>query len=42
MENDYGFDVYVEWTPANLLEVTISEPDSFLKIRKTLTLFGFL
>ncbi len=40
MENDYGFDVYVEWTPANLLEVTISEPDSFLKIRETLTRIG--
>ena len=30
----------VEWTPTNVLEVTLNEPDDFLKIRETLTLIG--
>lgn len=30
----------VEWTPANMLEVTLSEPDDFLKVRETLTRIG--
>ena len=30
----------VEWAPANMLEVTLNEPDDFLKIRETLTLIG--
>ena len=30
----------VEWTPANMLEVTLNEPDDFLKIRETLTRIG--
>ena len=30
----------VEWTPSNMLEVTLNEPDDFLKIRETLTRIG--
>ncbi len=30
----------VEWSPNNMLEVTLNEPDDFLKIRETLTRIG--
>ena len=30
----------LEWTPNNMLEVTLNEPDDFLKIRETLTRIG--
>mgnify|MGYP002761043174 CR=1 FL=1 len=30
----------VEWTPAMMLEVTLREPDDFLKVRETLTRIG--
>ena len=30
----------VSWTPADMLEVTLSEPDDFLKVRETLTRIG--
>ena len=30
----------VEWNPSNILEVTLNEPDDFLKIRETLTRIG--
>ena len=30
----------VEWTPAAMLEVTLNEPDDFLKVRETLTRIG--
>ncbi len=30
----------VEWAPASMLEVTLNEPDDFLKIRETLTRIG--
>lgn len=30
----------MEWTPAMMLEVTLSEPDDFLKVRETLTRIG--
>ena len=33
-------DNLVEWTPAEMLEVTLSEPDDFLKVRETLTRIG--
>ena len=33
-------DTPVEWTPAMMLEVTLSEPDDFLKVRETLTRIG--
>ena len=30
----------VEWNPTSMLEVTLSEPDDFLKVRETLTRIG--
>ncbi len=30
----------VEWSPNSMLEVTLNEPDDFLKIRETLTRIG--
>jgi len=30
----------VEWTPGSMLEVTLNEPDDFLKVRETLTRIG--
>ena len=30
----------IEWTPSNMLEVIINEPDDFLKIKETLTRIG--
>ena len=30
----------IEWNPNNMLEVTLNEPDDFLKIRETLTRIG--
>ena len=30
----------VEWTPADMLEITLNEPDDFLKVRETLTRVG--
>jgi len=30
----------VEWTPTSMLEVTLNEPDDFLKVRETLTRIG--
>lgn len=30
----------VEWAPTDMLEVTLNEPDDFLKIRETLTRIG--
>ena len=30
----------VEWNPLKMLEITLSEPDDFLKVRETLTRIG--
>jgi|TARA_R110000796_G_scaffold31402_1_gene83332 ERCC4-type nuclease len=30
----------VEWTPNTMLEITLNEPDDFLKVRETLTRIG--
>lgn len=30
----------VSWTPADMLEITLNEPDDFLKVRETLTRIG--
>ena len=30
----------IEWSPGTMLEVTLNEPDDFLKIRETLTRMG--
>jgi hypothetical protein len=36
----HDYEIYYDWTPEKLLEVTIEDPDSFLKIRETLTRIG--
>ena len=33
-------DNIVSWTPADMLEITLNEPDDFLKVRETLTRIG--
>lgn len=38
MENENN--EVVGWTPASMLEVTLNEPDDFLKVRETLTRIG--
>ena len=30
----------IQWTPTSMLEVTLNEPDDFLKVRETLTRIG--
>lgn len=30
----------VDWSPADMLEITLNEPDDFLKVRETLTRIG--
>lgn len=32
--------IYYDWTPDSMLEVVLSEPDNFLKVRETLTRIG--
>jgi hypothetical protein len=32
--------IYYDWTPDSMLEVTLPEPDNFLKVRETLTRIG--
>ena len=38
--NDNAQITVTDWTPASMLEVTLNEPDDFLKIRETLTRIG--
>jgi len=38
VENENNTEVH--WTPASMLEITLNEPDDFLKIRETLTRIG--
>ena len=33
-------EVSVKWTPADMLEITLNEPDDFLKVKETLTRIG--
>lgn len=33
-------DILFDWTPDSLIEVTLPEPDNFLKVRETLTRIG--
>jgi len=33
-------DNLVSWSPADMLEITLNEPDDFLKVRETLTRIG--
>lgn len=37
---DLLMDNLVSWSPADMLEVTLNEPDDFLKVRETLTRIG--
>ena len=30
----------MEWSPQSMLEITLNEPDDFLKVRETLTRIG--
>ena len=39
MENENN-NTEVSWSPASMLEITLNEPDDFLKIRETLTRIG--
>ena len=39
MENENNTEVK-DWSPATMLEITLNEPDDFLKIRETLTRIG--
>lgn len=32
--------IYYDWTPESMLEITLPEPDNFLKVRETLTRIG--
>ena len=33
-------DILIEWSPSDMLEVSLNEPDDFLKIKETLTRIG--
>lgn len=39
MESENNIEIK-DWSPANMLEVSLNEPDDFLKIRETLTRIG--
>jgi len=39
VENENN-NIEVSWSPAGMLEITLNEPDDFLKIRETLTRIG--
>lgn len=32
--------IYFDWTPAEMLEITLENPDDFLKVKETLTRIG--
>ena len=33
-------EIEVQWQPSDMVEVSLSEPDDFLKVRETLTRIG--
>lgn len=33
-------DLITDWTPANMLEISLNEPDDFLKVKETLSRIG--
>lgn len=35
-----GETVYYDWTPESMLEISLPEPDNFLKVKETLTRIG--
>ena len=40
MDNNTEQEVAIEWTPASMLEITLRQPDDFLKVKETLTRIG--
>ena len=40
MEENMNADSEVSWSPEQMVEVTLNEPDDFLKVRETLTRIG--
>ena len=40
MDKNAEQEVAIEWTPASMLEVTLRQPDDFLKVKETLTRIG--
>ena len=38
--DDQNNNQITDWTPASMLEITLNEPDDFLKVRETLTRIG--
>jgi hypothetical protein len=40
VEEEMNVDSEVSWSPEQMVEVTLSEPDDFLKVRETLTRIG--
>ena len=40
MENNNNNDLIANWNPSMMLEITLNEPDDFLKVRETLTRIG--
>jgi hypothetical protein len=40
MDNKAEQEVAIEWTPASMLEITLRQPDDFLKVKETLTRIG--
>ena len=40
MEQDLQQNTKFNWSPAEMLEITLNEPNDFLKVKETLTLGG--
>jgi hypothetical protein len=40
MDQTQQQEVAIEWTPASMLEITLRQPDDFLKVKETLTRIG--
>ena len=40
MENVIADNIFYDWTQESMLEVTLPTPDSFLKVKETLTRIG--
>ena len=40
MDKNTEQEVAIEWTPASMLEITLRQPDDFLKVKETLTRIG--
>lgn len=40
MENKNNNELVTDWSPTSMLEVTLADPDDFLKVKETLTRIG--